>query len=1098
MMGVKRTMTAIRKLQQAIEIKEISSNFFQFIFASQDDKKKVLNVPLNWMSTEVGIRIGKIFNGVKNVVICKIVGEQGSFIKLLVALSLKEPIPRCTSVKLGDQRVLVAFRFERLVNLCYYCRRIGHLDRGCGRQYGEWLKALETYPGGRFNYASSSGEKGSHPNNHKGVQLQKEQKVTLIEEQGSDVMADSQIGGEERKLDIVAAKDYSPMADTLKVVDNLAEKSIEVEDTENFIVAKAGLQLRATQHGGTKRRSSWKRKATQEGRLVRMSELHLRDPSSLVDIKHEKAGSSSKRYRELVICSEGKTDKEEETLEKRKKITCVESEVEKASLKWPQVGLLFMWDLEIVVRKILGNEFCIQMEVKGEDLEIGGNKQHWGSSWLIVGDWNDIISNEEKRGGNMRLESSFIGFIEDMEMKEVDQKGAFFTWGNNRFNDGYVEERLDKVFISWERRKRFIFDKSWLKMEGVHEAVQEGWQVTVAGSQMYQPIHKNSEQIIKHISPMMKEMRKEGQEMDLEEGESMVARMSEFYSSLFASKGSSGGSEFLQHISPSIYENMNQELIEPVEKEEIKAVLYKMDSDKAPGEDVCLDSCVSLSQTAFVPGRNLLDNVVIAHKVFHFLHRHRSGSNVFMAVKLDMEKPYDRLHFLPYISFNLNGSNCGFVRASRGLRQVVKRSSKYLGLPLGIGASKKDAFQYVVDSVSSRIGSWKNNFLSTAGKEVLIKSVLQALPVFVMSCFLLPTNSLHWMSWDRLSTPKSEGGLGFHDLKEFNKALILKKLWRMISSPDLLVCKVLKSKYYPQSYIFDWLKSSGDSWLWKSGSSLLPALQSQMSILIRNGAFTKLSDYNWIPGLMKKKPELKLQIDGYMFWVKDLLCAGGSSWDVNLVQAQITAADADKILQIRHLNPRAEDIWKYSFVIKGKFSIKKAYADLIAQKVRSIVVAESSLMAGGNKKARNRCWDLKVMGKVKHFIWQCFSNLLLVQCNLKAMGMDIDIKFAPVQWNKIHQDKLSVKEWWWWICTMSSKDTPEDRIQLSTYILWWLWKARNIWMFEKQWMPSEWLTTQEIRVEGRGLTRSRASGLFSSLCFEFVYELYYVLSVHFQ
>ncbi|CAA0817300.1 RNA-directed DNA polymerase (reverse transcriptase)-related family protein, partial [Striga hermonthica] len=62
---------------------------------------------------------------------------------------------------------------------------------------------------------------------------------------------------------------------------------------------------------------------------------------------------------------------------------------------------------------------------------------------------------------------------------------------------------------------------------------------------------------------------------------------------------------------------------------------------------------------------------------------------------------------------------------------IVKRSSRYLGLPLGIGASKIEAFQFVVEAVRSRISSWKNQFLSTAGKDILIKAVLNALPIFV-------------------------------------------------------------------------------------------------------------------------------------------------------------------------------------------------------------------------------------------------------------------------------------------------------------------------------------------------------------------------------
>ncbi|CAA7058411.1 unnamed protein product [Microthlaspi erraticum] len=62
----------------------------------------------------------------------------------------------------------------------------------------------------------------------------------------------------------------------------------------------------------------------------------------------------------------------------------------------------------------------------------------------------------------------------------------------------------------------------------------------------------------------------------------------------------------------------------------------------------------------------------------------------------------------------------------------------YLGLPEKICGSKKQAFAFIQDRLSKKINSWSAKLLSKGGKEVLIKSVSQALPTYVMSCFLLP------------------------------------------------------------------------------------------------------------------------------------------------------------------------------------------------------------------------------------------------------------------------------------------------------------------------------------------------------------------------
>lgn len=53
-----------------------------------------------------------------------------------------------------------------------------------------------------------------------------------------------------------------------------------------------------------------------------------------------------------------------------------------------------------------------------------------------------------------------------------------------------------------------------------------------------------------------------------------------------------------------------------------------------------------------------------------------------------------------------------------------------------------------------------------------------------------------WISWDKLCQRKSEGELGFKDLKVFNLALLAKQGWRFIQNPSSLLHKVLKAKYF--------------------------------------------------------------------------------------------------------------------------------------------------------------------------------------------------------------------------------------------------------------------------------------------------------------
>lgn len=65
---------------------------------------------------------------------------------------------------------------------------------------------------------------------------------------------------------------------------------------------------------------------------------------------------------------------------------------------------------------------------------------------------------------------------------------------------------------------------------------------------------------------------------------------------------------------------------------------------------------------------------------------------------------------------------------------------RYLGLPSLVGKRKKSIFAFLKDMLQKRLQSWNHRFLSQAGKEILLKSVAQALPTFCMSLFLIPAS----------------------------------------------------------------------------------------------------------------------------------------------------------------------------------------------------------------------------------------------------------------------------------------------------------------------------------------------------------------------
>jgi len=63
--------------------------------------------------------------------------------------------------------------------------------------------------------------------------------------------------------------------------------------------------------------------------------------------------------------------------------------------------------------------------------------------------------------------------------------------------------------------------------------------------------------------------------------------------------------------------------------------------------------------------------------------------------------------------------------------------AKYLGLPTPDGRQKQERFQPLKEKFAKRMAAWTEKHLSSAGKEVQIKSVAQAIPTYILSVFQL-------------------------------------------------------------------------------------------------------------------------------------------------------------------------------------------------------------------------------------------------------------------------------------------------------------------------------------------------------------------------
>lgn len=94
---------------------------------------QIKGLSTHWNSTDVGWKIGKVFPSCINVVYPRNGRKEDRMLKMLVEIELGKPILRGTKIRLDEKMVWVAFRYENLPIIYFYCGRIGHSERGCAQ-----------------------------------------------------------------------------------------------------------------------------------------------------------------------------------------------------------------------------------------------------------------------------------------------------------------------------------------------------------------------------------------------------------------------------------------------------------------------------------------------------------------------------------------------------------------------------------------------------------------------------------------------------------------------------------------------------------------------------------------------------------------------------------------------------------------------------------------------------------------------------------------------------------------------------------------------------------------------------------------------------
>jgi hypothetical protein len=142
---------------------------------------------------------------------------------------------------------------------------------------------------------------------------------------------------------------------------------------------------------------------------------------------------------------------------------------------------------------------------------------------------------------------------------------------------------------------------------------------------------------------------------------------------------------------------------------------------------------------------------------------------------------------------------------------------QYLGIPISIISSRTQIWKQILDKINKKLNQWGSQWLNLAGKVILIKVVLYALPIYQSSTLLAPkgiskkilsrfeiffgggksnNKKFHLISWNQVTNSKSHGGLGIREPDLMNQALGEKLLWRTSNGKVEWWKQVLWNKYF--------------------------------------------------------------------------------------------------------------------------------------------------------------------------------------------------------------------------------------------------------------------------------------------------------------
>ena len=442
-----------------------------------------------------------------------------------------------------------------------------------------------------------------------------------------------------------------------------------------------------------------------------------------------------------------------------------------------------------------------------------------------------------------------------------------------------------------------------------------------------------------------------------------------------------------------------------------------------------------------------------------------------------------RVYFSENTNLELRDSICTELQM-----EATSDLGKYLGVPTIHGRSTKGDYQYLVDRVNSKLAGWKAKTLSLAGRATLVQSCISTIPYYTMQSAKLPratcdeldrkarkflwggnetVKKTHLVAWENVSKQKGEGGLGIRSMRQANAAFLAKLGWRILTEPDALWARVLRSKYCAGRCDVHMFKASpGASNAWRGITDHIDVLKKGISWAVGNGTKVMFWKHNWAT----KKPLIDLatsEVPGEFqdVHVKDL-------WDKNTgwkyeLFAQYLAAETLELIEAHDVLDDEEAIdevyWNGS--PSGGFTVSSTIQ----------IVRNSSNLDMVNNSRWKKIWRAPVPQRVRMFLWLASQDRLMHNVNRFVRKFTSDPRCyvcgeGEENTNHILRGCPAARIVWYslgWDVNHLMQEPDVDRWiernleektnwkvtewpSIFAVTLWWLWKWRNERCFSRE------------------------------------------------